>query len=407
MTILLHWVKSFGMLTMRKVLVITLLTLVLLTGLFLALAPGILENSMNRVRPHAAYVIPKEAQALHDSLVVADLHADSTLWYRDLARRSDRGHVDLPRLREGNVAIQVFTVVTKTPAGQNYEQNAAAARDNITALALVQRWPVATWDSLSERALYQARRLQALEQQLPEQFFLLRNAEDVRTLLQRRIDGEPVIAGVLGTEGSHALAGELDNVQTLFDAGYRVMGLQHFFDNELGGSLHGQSGAGLTAFGREALARMRELGIIVDLAHSSEAVVVDVMAAGPGPLIVSHTGFKGHCDTPRNISDDLMWGIAQMGGLIGVGYWDAAVCDPSPAGIVRAIRYGIDLVGVEHVALGSDFDGAVEAPFDTSELAVLTAEMLRQGFTEEEIRRVMGGNVARFLHRYLPGGAGD
>ena len=120
------------------------------------------------------------------------------------------------------------------------------------------------------------------------------------------------------------------------------------------------------------------------------------------PLIVSHTGFSGQCDTPRNISDDTMKAIAAEGGLIGVGYWDAAVCDVSVGGIVDAIRYGIDLVGEDHVALGSDYDGSTTTPMDTSGLELLTAEMLARDFSETEIRKVMGENLARFLASELP-----
>jgi microsomal dipeptidase-like Zn-dependent dipeptidase len=112
---------------------------------------------------------------------------------------------------------------------------------------------------------------------------------------------------------------------------------------------------------------------------------------------------KGHCDTARNLPDSLMQKIADRGGLVGIGFWDAAVCDTTPAGIVAAIRHAIDLLGAGHVALGSDYDGAVTVQFDVAELAVLTQEMLRSGFSEKEIRLVMGGNVRQFLLENLPG----
>jgi microsomal dipeptidase-like Zn-dependent dipeptidase len=183
-----------------------------------------------------------------------------------------------------------------------------------------------------------------------------------------------------------------------------MVGLHHFFDNALGGSLHGTGGHGLTDFGRRVVERLDERGMIIDVAHSSPESVRDVLALTTRPVVVSHTGFRGACDTPRNIDDGLMRDIARRGGLIGVGYWDAAVCDVSPAGIVAAIRYGIDLVGADHVALGSDYDGATTVPFDTAELAVLTDTMLREGLDEATIRKVMGGNLARFLAENLPQG---
>ena len=372
--------------------------------LFFAIVPGKLERDMNRVAPGPEPEVTEAARALHRSLVIGDLHTDSTLWQRDLGQRADRGHVDIPRLVDGNVALQVFTSVTKSPAGQNYEHNATDTRDNITLLALVQRWPVRTWNSLAERALYQAGKVHRLAADHPEQLQLVRNRRELAALLVRRAEGEAVVGAVLGTEGSHALDGDLANIDRLYDAGLRIMGLQHFFDNRLGGSLHGESGTGLTDFGRQAVERMLDRDMIIDLAHSSEQVVLDVLAMTDKPLVVSHTGFRGHCDTPRNISDGTMQAIAAGGGLIGVGYWDAAVCDTSVAAIVDAIRYGIDLVGVDHVALGSDYDGTITAPFDTSQLLLLTSEMLARGFTETEIRKVMGLNLVQLLERELPAG---
>ncbi len=370
--------------------------------LFLALAPPQIEKGMNIVEAHAPYELSPAARELHAQLIVGDWHADSTLWARDLLQRSSRGQVDIPRLQAGNVALQMFTAVTKSPAGQNYEENAAGARDNITLLAIAQAWPLRTWTSLLERALYQGEKLGGFAERAPGDLQLVRNVEELEQLLIRRQNGEPVVGGLLGIEGSHALDGEVANVRVLFDAGFRMMGLHHFFDNRLGGSLHGQSGAGLSAFGEQAVDEMLRLGVMIDVAHSSPSVVEDVLARTTRPLVVSHTGFNGHCPGPRNISDALMQRIAEGGGIIGVGYWDGAVCDSAPASIVAAIRYGIDLVGVEHVALGSDFDGSVATRFDTSELAVLTDQMLSAGFSEGEIRQVMGGNMLRFLRENLP-----
>ena len=181
-------------------------------------------------------------------------------------------------------------------------------------------------------------------------------------------------------------------------------GFEHFFDNALGGSLHGESNQGLTSFGQQAVDRMLSLGIMIDVAHSSEAVVQDLLADHSVPLIVSHTGFQGHCDSPRNISDDTMELITDAGGLIGVGFWDGATCGNDVNSIVGAIRYGIDRFGLEHIALGSDWDGAISAPFDAANIAQLTQGLLDAEFSEAEIRAVMGGNMVRFLKNHLPQG---
>ncbi|NNL64614.1 MAG: dipeptidase [Myxococcales bacterium] len=365
---------------------------------------GLVEPRINRLVPHAPYAVSEETKALHASLLVADLHADTLLWSRDPLDRADRGHVDLPRLVEGNVGIQVFGVVTKSPEGQNYESNTGES-DNITTLAIAQGWPVRTWGSLYERALHQASRLRAAEERAPDRLRILRTRGDLEAVLEARAGGSTIVGGLLETEGAHPLEGDLDKLQGLWDAGFRMIGLHHFFDNELGGSLHGTSKAGLSEFGRSVVLDLERRGMIIDVAHSSEAVVEEVLALTRRPFIVSHTGVKGACDSARNISDALMKRIALRGGVVGIGYWDGAVCDPAPESVVRSIRYAVDLLGADHVALGSDFDGATEVAFDTSELAVLTEQMRQTGFTRREIEQVMGRNVERILLALLPAGS--
>ena len=382
---------------------IVALLLVAAVAALLALGPGRVERNLNRIEPAAVGAhADARAAALHRSLFVADLHADTLMWSRDFLQRGDRGHVDLPRLVEGNVALQVLTTVTRSPHGLNYESNAADARDDITLLALVQRWPPRTWNSLTERALYQAERLDGFVARSQGRLLLIRNRGDLDLLIARRGAGEQAVGVVLGTEGSHALDGKLENIGRLHDAGFRIMGLQHFFDNELGGSLHGTSRAGLSEFGRAALAEMLRRRIIIDVAHSSPAVVEDVLAATDAPLLVSHTGTYGHCPGPRNIPDALMQRIAARGGLVGIGFWAEAICDASPAGIAAALDAAVDLLGEEAVALGSDFDGAVTTTIDAAGLSAITAALRARGMDESRIARVMGGNAREFLRRQLP-----
>ncbi|TNE41002.1 MAG: peptidase M19 [Alphaproteobacteria bacterium] len=363
--------------------------------------PPYLESTMNKVEPHAPYPISEDAAALHRTLVIGDLHSDSLLWKRNIAKRSRLGHVDIPRLQDGNVFIQIFPAVTKSPKGQNYDSNTSDS-DNITLLAVAQMWPPRTWTSLTERALFQSEKLHRLATHYPDDITVIRTANDLAVALARRQDNPKLVAAVLAIEGSHALDQNLDNVRTLHEAGYRLFGLHHFFDNALGGSLHGTSKSGLTDFGEQVVRAIEAEGAIIDVAHSSEASVRDVLSIATRPIILSHTGFNGACQSPRNISDELMVQIAEKGGLIGVGYWDGAVCDPSPESIVRNIRHGINLVGVSHVALGSDYDGTTTTTFDTSEIVILTQTMLEQGFTDEEIRAVMGENLLAFLLENLP-----
>lgn len=363
---------------------------------FYGVLPERFDAHNNLVLPHEPYAVSERARALHETIPVADLHSDMLLWRRDPAKRHARGHTDLPRLREGGVALQIFTAVTKSPSGQNYEENSADT-DQLTLLLAAQAWPTRTWGSIYERAAYQAGRLNDLERREDGDFIFVKSKSDLQSALD-----QDVLAGVYGVEGAHPLEGELENLDRLYEAGLRVMGLQHFFDNALGGSLHGQSGAGLTAFGRDAVTRAVSKGMIIDVAHSSEQVVRDVLVLTDKPVIVSHTGLNGHCDSPRNISDDLMKAIADHGGLVGVGYWDAAICDPAIENVADAILYAIDLLGVEHVALGSDYDGTVTTMFDASELPALTQALMDAGLDDDAIRAVMGENAVRFFLEHLP-----
>lgn len=363
--------------------------------------PEFIERSMNRVEEHPPYTLDANAEALHRSLFVVDLHTDSLLWDRDLAQRSGTGHVDIPRLQDGNVALQVFSATTKSPRGQNYDKNDGST-DNITLLSVVQGWPVQTWNSLFARAEYQLERLLRLAAEHPDEVMFVRNRGQLETLIRRREAGERVVGAMYLLEGAHPLEGQVDNLDRLHARGLHFIGLTHFFDNELGGSLHGVSGEGLTQFGREVIERADQLGMTIDIAHASPEMVRDVLLLTERPVILSHGGFKGQCDTPRNLDDELMQEVAAKGGVVGVGFWAGAVCDPTPAGIVKSIRYGIDLLGLDHIALGSDYDGTVSTHFDVSGIGALTQAMLDAGFSEAEIRAVMGGNMKRFLLQQLP-----
>lgn len=390
------------MVRLLRVLTALFLLLVIAAGAFFIFAPAMVEKGRNNVIAHAPYPVSDPARSLHDSLLVADWHADSLLWNRDLTKRGDYGQVDLPRLQEGGVAVQVFTAVTKSPAGQNYESNSSDARDNITLLAVGQLWPMRTWNSILERALYQAEKLHGFEEKAPDSLKIIRSEADLDLVLDARTEGSGMIGGLLGIEGAHPLEGKLENLDKLEAAGYRLIGLQHFFDNALGGSLHGTGNHGLTDFGREVVAEVARRGMIIDVAHSSPQVVRDVLDMTDVPIVLSHSGIHSHCPVKRNLSDELMQGIAASGGVIGMGYWAEVACNEiTPAGIAKMITAAVAAVGADHVSLGSDFDGSVETAFDTSELPALTHELLAAGLSQEVIAKVMGGNLIRVLRARL------
>jgi microsomal dipeptidase-like Zn-dependent dipeptidase len=360
-----------------------------------------LERFANRVDPTVLPGVSQQARRIHDASFVVDLHADSLLFGRDLLTRSDVGHVDLPRLQEGGVGLQMFTAVTRTPFGLDLHRTDGDGIDYLTVLAIAQRSPLAGLGP-KDRALLQAEQLSALIERSEGRLLPVRTREELAAVIASRDEDPEVVGAIFGVEGAHALEGDIANLQVLFDAGVRMIGLTHFFDNAFSGSTHGIEKGGLSEKGRELVARMEALGIAVDLAHASPAAIDDVLALASKPTLVSHTGVKATCDNPRNLSDEHLRAIAAGGGVVGIGYFDLAVCGEEPADVVAAIRHVVELVGDDHVALGSDYDGAVSVSFDTSQLPALTQQMLDDGLSEDSIRKILGANAVRVLRQTLP-----
>jgi membrane dipeptidase len=361
--------------------------------------PGIVEVRNNRVTEQPPYRVSPQAEGLHKQLVIADLHADSLLWGRDLLQRVSRGHVDIPRLIEGGVAVQAFTVVTTVPKHLNINQNSDST-DLIQQLAIADGWPPRTWNSPKQRALYQASRLQKFADRSRGALVLIRSRSDLESFLNNR--KRESVAAFLGSEGAQPLEGKLENLDELYDAGFRMMAPAHFTDTAVGGSAAGVRKHGLTELGKRWVRRMEDKSMLIDLAHSSPATIRDVTALATRPLVVSHTGVRGTCDNNRNLSDDQLRAITRTGGVIGIGYWPEATCGQDAAAVARAIRHAVNVVGVEHVGLGSDFDGSTTMPFDATGLKEITEALLNQGFSQHEIELIMGQNTINLLLKALP-----
>ncbi|MEA2625187.1 MAG: rane dipeptidase, partial [Candidatus Binatota bacterium] len=211
-----------------------------------------------------------------------------------------------------------------------------------------------------------------------------------------------VIGALFGVEGAHALEGDLGALDSFHAAGVRLLGLAHFFDNEFSGSAHGMRKPGLTDRGRELVGECERRGIVIDLAHASPAAIDDVLGIARRPPIVSHTGVQATSPSVRNLSDAQIRAVAAAGGVIGIGFWKTAAGGRSAADVVRSVRHVIETAGDDHVALGSDFDGAVAVPFDAAGLPALTAAMIDAGIGDESIRKVLGDNALRVLRAVLP-----
>lgn len=386
----------------KKILRVTGVILSVFIILFFTVFPILTDkiaNSLNRgplPRPSA------RAQALVKKIFIADLHCDALMWNRDLLKRNSRGHVDIPRLIEGGTALQTFSIVSKAPLGMLQGDNVGDTGDMITIANIAQLWPARTWCSLKQRALYQSEKLRDFSRSSGGRCAVITTVQSLDRYLEHRAKDRAITAGLLSIEGAQVLEGDPENIDPLYRAGFRMMSPTHFFDNDMSGSAHGVKKYGLTPKGKTMIRLMEKKGMIVDLAHASPRAIDDILAMTTRPPVVSHTGVREVCPGVRNISDRHMRMISEKDGVIGIGYFSTATCGESMAAIVRSIRYAVDRAGVRHVGLGSDYDGLVPVPFDTTGMAYLADALLTEGFSEEEVALIMGGNVLRLLRKTLP-----
>jgi microsomal dipeptidase-like Zn-dependent dipeptidase len=379
--------------------IIILFILVTITLYFIAtlIVPKMLDKKFNVVTIASPYQISNEASIIYNSLeFISDLHSDALLWDRDLLVKNDYGMVDIPRMLNSNIALQGFTIVTKAPKNINFDHNKDDS-DQITMPYILQGRPIHSWFNLFERAITQCKALHQFEEKSKGKFRIIKSLSGFNKYLKDRKNNKEITAGFLGIEGMHALNGEIENIDKMYEAGVRMMAPVHFFDNKLGGSAHGVSKKGLSEFGKEVIKKMEQKKMIIDLAHSSPKMIDDILSIVKVPVVTSHTGVKGTCNSPRNLSDDHLKKIAKSKGLIGIGMFKGATCDNTIASTVKAIKYCIDLVGADYVALGSDFDGATETHTDITGLPLYVEEMIKNSISKEQIEKVMGGNVKRFL----------
>ncbi len=364
-----------------------------LTILGLYFAPDIFYHFKNRANRYGHVQITSEVQTIAKGIRPIDLHADLLLWNRDIQGPNFRGHLDFNRLIKSNYQMSVFSTVTKIPKNRNYFSNRDDS-DILSMLMIAQRWPQSTWYSPFERALFQASKLKKAVSLSTNQVYLIKNSIDILTNPEK-------LGIILATEGMNLIEGDLENAQHLYDSGFRMFGLTHFTDNSVGGSAHGEFKIGLTSFGRQLLSFAKEKKVIIDLAHSSEKLIDDVLTQYDGPVIVSHTGVQGTCPSPRNLSDDQIRKVVNRQGIIGIAFFPEAICDYSPKGIVDSMEYVEKIGGIDVVALGSDFEGSVKTDFDVMGTSLIIQEMWNRNWPQEKIEKVMFKNAHDFFIRNL------
>jgi membrane dipeptidase len=329
--------------------------------------------------PPLAVEVSDRARRLHAESIVVDLHVDSLLWPRDLSRSDEGGHLDFPRMREGGLDVAAFTIPTRFFGAAGLK-------------AFHDGWPPATWFSAWARLLYQLDKTRSWTD--------ASLATDPAAIRRNHAEGR--LSYFHGVEGAHALEGELSRVSVLRDRGVVFIGLVHLSDNEIGGSSSG-SDRGLTEIGRRLISEMNRNRVLVDLAHTSPRTFFEAVALTELPPLVSHTGVRAVHDSFRNLSDEQIRAVSERGGVIGVMLAPPALREPSLEEAMRHLEHVIDVGGEDAAAIGSDFDGYVDPAIDASGLPALTELMLRRGFSEERVRKILGGNALRLLETRLTG----
>ena len=210
---------------------------------------------------------------------------------------------------------------------------------------------------------------------------------------------------MLGIENGQALDGKIENLQHFAQRGIVYMTLCHNGDNDICDSARGsQTHNGVSAFGRQVISEMNRLGIMVDLSHAAEKSFYDALDMSSTPIVCSHSSCRALCDHPRNLTDDQMRALAAKGGVMQVTLYNGFLVKDGEATIQDAMRHllhAIDVMGIDHVGLGTDFDGdgGIRGLANSSELIHFTRQLMAHGFSQEEIQQIWGGNFLRVMQQ--------
>ena len=387
-----------------------------LTGLIVVSSLGLF------VKRTSAEDIAERAKKLQASSIVLDTHADTTQLLMDpkfdIGVRHTEGSVDIPRMREGGLNAQFFSIWM---SGQ------------ITG-------PIAV-----KKSLDQIDAVRTMVRTHSKDMMLAVTADDVR-----RAHQQGKIAVLMGMEGGHMIDNDLGVLRMYSVLGVRYMTLTHFFNNDWGdSSTDVPAHNGLTPFGKDVVREMNSLGMLVDISHVSDKTFFDALEVSKAPLIASHSSSRALDNHPRNMTDEMVKALAAKGGVVQVNYersflsqayYDAFksnVGDISRMGerfkkecgdddncaeraemkyadqlvaegklphvswelIIEHIDHFVKLVGPDHVGLGSDFDGATmpEGMEDCSKLPKITEALMQKGYSDENIRKILGGNILRVM----------
>ncbi len=359
----------------------------------------------NTVVLSGPYQPPEQTQAFHQQLFIADMHADTFTFVDSFMQRKDYAHLDYPRAQDGGLNLLTMAIATEVPLSMVKRSPEGVKRGTnlIQVGAIAGLEPISNWSSNYARGLWVINNIKETVANNPNELLLVTHREDITELLmEHELEPNKRMGLLLAVEGGHLLEGNLDRLDHVYNLGVRMLSLTHAFDNDYGGASEGVEQYGLTETGKALLERMTELGIIIDIAHASPALVNDLLIEAKNPIVYSHGGVQGTCNINRNLPDNLLGKIQANGGLIAIGLWDRVLCGNTLNDVAATMRYIADKIGTEHLALGSDFDGGVKTITDSSGMPLLTEALLKNGFSKAEVRAIMGGNYANLLMKQLP-----
>ncbi|MEM7102738.1 MAG: membrane dipeptidase [Bacteroidota bacterium] len=352
-----------------------------------------------KVKKDADIVVADGSKQFHNSLsFVADAHADPLMRGKKLWRNNSM-HVNFPKMREGNVALQIFGVVTKS--GVPKMDFNKEPKVNMLGVA----FPGLMFKKAFKKGLFQIGKLHKAEKK-DDKFHIIQTKADLEELVKLREKDNAHIGGMLCIEGIHCIKDSIEKLDELYNKGVSIIGLSHFFDNRYAGSQSGMKKYGLTEKGIQLIEKINDLGLLIDLAHASENTIDSVLKFSKKPPIISHVGCAHVQDSPRNLNDEYLKKIMDKGGIVGVMFFNPLKRKaPDIHKIADNIMHLVKLNNgnAQNISLGSDYDGMTIVPFDISELHMLTHILLERGMPQTDVELIMGENLKTFFLENLPG----
>jgi microsomal dipeptidase-like Zn-dependent dipeptidase len=360
----------------------------------------LVDRAVNRTARPGRLPASEVAAKLVRTSPVIDLVVGSALFRDTFVAGSRHGHVDLPRLKASGTNVVGLTIATAWP-----DLRGSLSRWQFRSLGM----PPAAVGSNMGIAEWLIERIRRWCSESDGQLQVIRSPADLQACL---VEGGPV--GVcIGVQGGHVLDGDAGNIARLWEAGIRMFAPAHVMDNALVGSSTGRGAGGLTDYGRDVIAALEEQSIIVDLSHMSLAGIAEALPALRRPFVMSHTGltdiaggrsrWRRYSPATRNIPASVAAEVAAAGGLVGIVLSTDLLGGSTLDAAVRAFSLAVESCGEEHVAIGSDMDGALRTVIDIEGLPALADALLGAGMPDASVSDLLGLNAARMLRTALPG----